>query len=96
MQLYVRDGYTATAVSKTKRKRVVLSIENKLKIIDLLDQCVSYTVICEKYGIGKSTVGQGILKRIMRRLSLSRSWWIWYHFFFPVLTLASWGVKSSS
>ena len=44
----------ATAgAGKTKRKRVVLSIKDKL---DLLDQSVSYTVICEKYGVGKSTV----------------------------------------
>ncbi len=84
---------TAIAVSKTKRKRVVLSIENRLKIIDLLDQYSAFliTVICEKYGIGKSTVGD-IKKNRVHRVS----WWIWYHFFFPVLTLASWGVKSSS
>ena len=32
-------------------------IEDKLKDIELLDKSVSYSVICEKYGIGKSTVG---------------------------------------
>ena len=42
---------------KTKRKRVVLSIEDKLEIIKLIDKSVSYTIICEQYGIGRSTVG---------------------------------------
>jgi hypothetical protein len=40
---------------KTKRKRVVLSIKDKLEILDLLDQSVSYTVICKKYGVGESS-----------------------------------------
>lgn len=38
---------------KTKRKRVVLSID---EIIKLLKKSVSYTVICEKYNVGRSTV----------------------------------------
>ena len=39
-----------------KRKRVVLSIEDKLKIIKLIESNVSYTVISEWFGIGWSTV----------------------------------------
>ena len=39
-----------------KRKRVVLSIEDKLKIIKLIESNVSYTVISEWFGIGRSTV----------------------------------------
>ena len=35
---------------------MVLSIEEKVKIVDLLDKSVSYTVIGEQYGIGRSTV----------------------------------------
>ena len=44
------------ATGTRKRKRIVLSIEDKVKIIHLLDKSVSYSVIMEKYGIGKSTV----------------------------------------
>ncbi len=40
------------AKATKKRKRVVLSIEDKVKIVDLLDKSVSYTVIGEQYGIG--------------------------------------------
>ena len=43
--------------SKVKRKRVVLTLSEKLEVIKLLDTSVSYTVICEKNGIGRSTVG---------------------------------------
>ena len=39
-----------------KRKKVVLSIEQKLEIIELLKKGTSYTIILEKYGIGRSTV----------------------------------------
>ena len=38
----------------TKRKRVVLTIKQKAQIVDLIEKCVSYTVIAEKYGIGRS------------------------------------------
>ncbi len=41
---------------KAKRKRVVLSIDDKLNIQQLLDESVSYAVISEKYGVGWSTV----------------------------------------
>lgn len=40
-----------------RRKRVVLTIEDKLDILKLIDKSVSYHVIAEKYSIGKSTVG---------------------------------------
>lgn len=40
----------------TKRKRVVLSIQDKLKVIEMLDKSVSFAIIMERFGIGKSTV----------------------------------------
>ncbi len=49
------------AKATKKRKRVVLS---KVKIVDLLDKSVSYTVIGEQYGIDTSTVGD-IKKKIL-------------------------------
>ena len=39
-----------------KRKKVVLTIEEKLEILGELKKGVSYTSISEKYGIGRSTV----------------------------------------
>ena len=47
----------AAAAKIKKRKRVVLPINDKLDILKLLDKSVSHTVICEKYGIGRTTVG---------------------------------------
>lgn len=44
------------ATGTSRRKRVVLSIDDKVKIIELLDKGVSYAVIMEKYNIGKATV----------------------------------------
>ena len=46
----------ATAPSKKKRKRLVLSIQQKLEVIKMLDSSISYTIICEKFGIGRSTI----------------------------------------
>ena len=46
-----------TTVSASKRKRVVLTIKEKVNIIQLMEKGTSYTVISEKYGIGRSTVG---------------------------------------
>ena len=48
----------ATAKSKStgKRKRVVLSIDEKMEILKLIDKDVSYSIIMDKYGIGRSTV----------------------------------------
>ena len=40
----------------TKRRKVVLSIDDKLEVIKMLKQGTSYTIIAEKYGIGRSTV----------------------------------------
>ena len=45
------------ATASVKRKRVVSTIADKVKILELLDKSVSYTIIAEKFGIGKSTVG---------------------------------------
>lgn len=47
---------SAAKAKKAKRKRVVLSIKEKVEILKLLESSVSYTVIAEKYGIGRSTV----------------------------------------
>ena len=42
---------------KGKRKRVVLTLDQKLEILKLLKKSVSYSIICDKFGIGRSTVG---------------------------------------
>ena len=49
---------SVTRVEKVglKRKKVVLSIEEKLDILELIGKGTSYTIITEKYGIGKSTL----------------------------------------
>jgi len=39
-----------------KRKRVVLSIDDKLKVLKLIESNVSYTVISERFIIRRSTV----------------------------------------
>ena len=39
-----------------KRKKVVLTIEEKLEILDSIKTGTSYTVISERYGVGRSTV----------------------------------------
>ena len=39
-----------------KRKRVVLSIESKLTVLDSVAKGVGYSELCEKFGIGKSTI----------------------------------------
>ena len=55
--LYVKSVRLAMATTKpAKRKRVVLTIEQKVEIMELLDKSVSYAAISEKFGIGRSTV----------------------------------------
>ena len=49
-------GEKTKSKATAKRKRVVLSINDKLEVLCLLDKSVSRSVICEKFGIGKSTV----------------------------------------
>lgn len=44
------------SAAATSRKRVVLSIENKLKVLELIDKSVSYNIISEMFGIGRSMV----------------------------------------
>ena len=39
-----------------KWKKTVLTVENKLEVIDLLCEGTSYTVILEKYSIGRSAI----------------------------------------
>ena len=46
----------ATGSATRKRKRVVLSMEDKSEVIDMLDKGSSSTVIVAKYGIAMSTV----------------------------------------
>ena len=56
--LALRASETADSTEmQQRRKRVVLTIEDKLDILKLIDKSVSYHVIAEKYSIGKSTVG---------------------------------------
>ena len=47
----------ATASAGGQHKRVILTIENKLKILEMIDKSVSYGIISEKFGTVKSTVG---------------------------------------
>ena len=47
--------------------RVVLTIEEKMKVLDMLDNSVSYTIIAEKFGIGKSTASD--LKKNKEKIS---------------------------
>ena len=44
------------AKDKPKRKRVNLSIEQKIEILEKLDRGISNTAIASEYSIGKSTV----------------------------------------
>ena len=39
-----------------KQKRVVLSIESKLSVLDSVAKGVSYSELSEKFNIGKSTI----------------------------------------
>jgi len=39
-----------------KWRKVVLTIEKKLEVLDLLQKKTSYTIIAEKYGISRSTI----------------------------------------
>ena len=43
---------------KIKRKKVMLTIDEKLEIIKSIDAGTSYTLIAEKYGIVRSTVAK--------------------------------------
>lgn len=56
------------ATAMRKCERVALSIADKEKILEMLVKSVSYTVITEKFGIGKSTVGDiyDIKKKILK------------------------------
>ncbi len=69
----------ATAIS-LKRKRVVLTVEQKLEVLKMIDNFTSYTIICEKYNIGRSTVSdikksrEKLLKftRVIKEMGTSR------------------------
>lgn len=39
------------------RKHVTLTLDQKIEIIKLIENGQNYGIIAEKYGIGKSTVG---------------------------------------
>ena len=66
----------ASGSASTKKKRVVLTIEEKVKVLDMLDQSVSYSIIAEKFGIGMSTVSD--LKKTRRKFAVSRDkGWTW-------------------
>ena len=61
---------------KTKRKRVVLSIKDKLEILDLLDQSVLIQLFVKSMVLVKALLE--ILKRTVRKsLILRRTWWKW-------------------
>ena len=46
----------ATESATRKRERVILSIEDKTEVIDMLDHRRSLTAIAAKYSVAKSTV----------------------------------------
>ena len=50
------ESVTRVEKVSSKRKKVVLSIKEKLDILELIEKGTSYAIITEKYGIGKSTV----------------------------------------
>ena len=57
IQLFcTRVAQLAMANTNRKRKRVVLSIESKLTVLDSVAKGVGYSELCEKFGIGKSTI----------------------------------------
>ena len=41
-----------------------------MKVLDMLDKSVSYSIIAEKFGIGKSTVSD--VKKTRRKFAVSR------------------------
>ena len=43
-------------VAGKKRKRITLSLEDKVNIIELLEKGTSYALISERYGAGRLTV----------------------------------------
>ena len=51
------------STSVGKRKRVVLTLTQKLEVLNMLDKSVSYSNICRKFNIGRSTVGDIQKKR---------------------------------
>jgi len=57
IKIYKEDKwFYLLLMSNLKRKRNCLSIDDKLNIIKELESGQSYTLIQEKYGIGKSTI----------------------------------------
>ena len=56
VQSFSRDS-CSNGYRQCEAKGVVLTITDKVKILELLDKSVSYTIIAEKFGVGKSTVG---------------------------------------
>ena len=54
---------TKSETSTSKRKRLVLSIDDKVEVLKLIGKDVSYSIIMDKYGIGRSTVSDIKKKR---------------------------------
>ena len=46
-----------SSLPAAKRRRKVLSVEDKLEVLKLIESGTSYSTITRQYGIGKSTVG---------------------------------------
>ena len=46
----------SSSTSTAKRKRVVLTVEDKLTVCDLVEKKVPYTEIMNRFNIGKSTI----------------------------------------
>ena len=64
-----------------KHKRTVLSVEDKLKVCDMIRRKISKTDIMLKYDIGKPTVND-ICKRKERLTSSRRNTYMYVKFYF--------------
>ena len=58
----------ASSCPSAKRRRLVLSVEDKLDILKLIEAGTSHSIIADRYGIGKSTVGD--IKKNKSRLEV--------------------------
>ena len=61
----MRNSYKMAKSSKPNRKKVLLTIDDKIDILQLLNFGTLYTIISEKYGIGRSTVAD-IIKSALK------------------------------
>ncbi|KFM65715.1 Jerky protein, partial [Stegodyphus mimosarum] len=51
-----RVSDSGAAKGSTNRKHVLMSIKQKVELLQKMDKGISVSKLCEEYGIGKSTV----------------------------------------